>query len=81
MNWDRKGPPRPKTDRGGHPVNFEKPYVHKTAEDRAKRRRELAEEKKSISLVRKSAEWEALGRSYPLTDEDRALIEKQWGHD
>jgi hypothetical protein len=80
MNWSRKGPPRPSGDRGGHPNKFERPFVHRTEEDKARRRRELAEEKQATGLVRKDAEWRArFGRPYPLTEEDKKLIEKHWG--
>jgi hypothetical protein len=80
MNWNRQGPPRPGGGLGGHPTNHEIPWVHRTDEDEANRRRELDEEKKSRGLVIKTAEWKAkFGRPYPLSEADKALIEKHWG--
>jgi hypothetical protein len=80
MNWERKGPPRARLDRGGHPNNFERPFVHSTEDEKARRRRDGAEAKQAAGLVRKDAEWRAqFGRPYPLTDEDKKLIEKHWG--
>ena len=80
MDHTRKGPPRPSVDRGGHPTNFERPYVHRTNEDKSRRRHELKEEATSKGLLIKSAEWEdRFGRPYPLSDEEKALIEKHWG--
>jgi hypothetical protein len=80
LDWDRKGPPRPSSGLGGHPINFERPFVHHTGDDEARRRRELAEEMQATGFVRKSAEWKArFGRPYPLSDEDKKLIKKHWG--
>jgi hypothetical protein len=67
FDWDRKGPPRPGSGSVDHPRGIERPYVHVTDADRAKKSKAYREEAKARGRAIVAAEWEArFGTPYPL---------------
>jgi len=68
LDWERRGPPRQGSSSVDHPVGIERPYIHRTDEQKRARRQELEDDAKARGLAIRAAEWEArFGKPYPFS--------------
>jgi hypothetical protein len=66
FDWGRKGPPRPGSGSVAHPQGVERPYVHVTAEEKARKGKTYREIAKERGRAIRAADWKArFGTDYP----------------